>query len=321
MGRFFLAALLWSSIAAAQDYNIAFVMSGKGIYVMNARGSVVRRLTDDGNALLTERSWSPDGRKILFFAFRKDDAAIGEKTNLPFHFPLYVTDADGSHQHRLLDVPMLPDAMWSPDGKKILFTSAYQSRPSTAIYVVDVDSGKPTRLTDIGHNESASWSPDGKQIIFSSGGEIYVMNADGTNRTQLTKLGMRARGATFSPDGQSIAFVGDGWFLMDANGAHKKRVSQLATTHVTWSADGKHLLVSAGGGAYVSNADGSGDKSLPSGYGPILDPAFSPDGRKVIFRAHDKSGDKIYTVNADGNDLRTLNDHAGERTLFAVPPR
>jgi hypothetical protein len=48
--------------------------------------------------------------------------------------------------------------------------------------------------------------------------------------------------------------------------------------------------------------------------------AFSPEGRRVIYRSHEGSADKIYSVNIDGSDWRTLNDHVGEHVLFAVSP-
>ncbi|HVT57605.1 MAG TPA: DPP IV N-terminal domain-containing protein [Thermoanaerobaculia bacterium] len=320
-------SLMLSSIAGANEYKIAFVLSD-GIYVMNHRGSDVRRLTDDKMAVLADSAWSPNGQRIMFFAFRKDDADLGQKYDLPFHFPMYAMNADGSNQKRLLDVPLLPDAKWSPNGMSILFSSAYEASsskdPESAVYLLDLATGKHRRLTQLPDASDASWSPDGTQVVFSARSketrEIYVMNADGTNQKQLTNLGMAAVSPVWSPDARSIAFVASGWFTMDANGANQRHVSRLAALKVEWAPDSKHLLVVGEGGAYVCEADGANGKGIAAGHGRLIDAVFSPDGRSVILRSHAGANDKIYISSADGSDLRTLNENVGESTLFAVSP-
>src|ERR1700680_2281061 len=105
----FCLSVALSSVAAAKDYQIAFVVSDKGLYVMNHRGSDRRRLSDDTTAVLGDGAWSPDGQRIVFFSLRREDAALLQKYDLPFHLPMYVVNVDGSNRRRLLDVPVLPD--------------------------------------------------------------------------------------------------------------------------------------------------------------------------------------------------------------------
>lgn len=73
---------------------------------------------------------------------------------------------------------------WSPDGKKIAFSSNRDG--ALEIYVVNVDGTGRTRLTD--NTEAAShpaWSPDGAKIVFASGSQlqshIILMNPDGSS--------------------------------------------------------------------------------------------------------------------------------------------
>jgi Tol biopolymer transport system component len=49
------------------------------------------------------------------------------------------------------------------------------------------------------------------------------------------------------------------------------------------------------------NADGSGLRRLPQ-LGTASDPAWSPDGRRIVF----DGSDKVYTINAEGSHLRLL---------------
>ena len=77
---------------------VAFSELGQGeIYVMNADGSNITRLTDNPDADLWP-SWSPDGQQILFLSER-DGGGI------------YVMDSDGMNQRRLTDGD---GPAWSP---------------------------------------------------------------------------------------------------------------------------------------------------------------------------------------------------------------
>lgn len=78
------------------------------IYLMEADGSNVRRLTEDPRARAP--AWSPDGKRIAFDTTRDGN------------FEIYVINADGSDQRRLTNDPR-DDARptWSPDRREIAF--------------------------------------------------------------------------------------------------------------------------------------------------------------------------------------------------------
>lgn len=66
---------------------------------------------------------------------------------------------------------------------------------------------------------------------------------------------------------------------------------------------------------YTVSADGSGLKRLTSGPARDFDPAWSPDGTRIVFRSERDGSSQIYVMNADGtgqrNISRTVEDNWG----------
>jgi TolB protein len=101
---------------------------------------------------------------------------------------------------------------WSPDGKKIAFTSypAGFYVPSQ-VFVLTLASGAVAQLTEMKSGAfDPSWSPDGSQIAFvgrvDGHTRVMVMKADGRDAIQLTS-GKLDRAPAWSPDGAEIAYL------------------------------------------------------------------------------------------------------------------
>ena len=142
---------------------------------MNADGSHQRNLTrNDGRDAWPV--WSPDGQRIAFMSQRDRNDGI------------YVMNADGSDQRKVLDSEDGFWPVWSPDGQQIAFMSRRDG--NSEIYVMNADGSDQQNLTRHAASDgSPAWSPDGQRIAFTSRGsgvsEIHVMNADGSGRRNL----------------------------------------------------------------------------------------------------------------------------------------
>jgi Tol biopolymer transport system component len=172
--------------------------------------------------------------------------------NLNGNFDIFVMNADGSGQRRLTHVAAFDDeAAWSPDGKKIAFTSNRDGKYNSEIYVMNADGSGQRRLTHnaLPGNNAAdykpAWSPNGKQIAFTSrrdyNASIYVMNADGSSQRSLTRQPAKLNNGAYnsrpawSPDGTKILFSRmtlrgtlSGLYVMSANGSGPKRLTTSA---------------------------------------------------------------------------------------------
>ncbi|MBC7995255.1 MAG: PD40 domain-containing protein [Rhizobacter sp.] len=186
------------------------------IYVMNADGSSVVRLTNDA----AYQNWwpriSPDRRKILFYR-----APLANPESYQ-HASLWVMNADGT------DITQLRaqgengwtaqgHAEWSPDGSKIAMFGSVG--PALEIFVTNACGKNPVQYTSRGGvNTDVSWSPNGQQLLFNGCAsatvcqpvnyEIYVMAA--TPLAAGTRITIDTRAdydAYFSPDGTKLAWL------------------------------------------------------------------------------------------------------------------
>jgi Tol biopolymer transport system component len=71
-------------------------------------------------------------------------------------------------------------------------------------------------------------------------------------------------------------------------------------------ADGGLAFVVPGARIATAMPDGSGQVTVSAGPGKDVDPAFSPDGRRIAFESTRTGGGDIYVMNADGTGLAQL---------------
>ncbi|MGD8488425.1 MAG: hypothetical protein PVJ23_05945 [Anaerolineae bacterium] len=259
------------------------VSSGGDIYVIDAAGTGLRRVTDG-----LDPAWSPDGDQIAFTRWRSP-------------WGLYLLDATG--EERIVDGSKLKEPAWSPDGTRLAFTTNRGSdEPMTIcffgfcftippfsfgqIWTADLEAGGELLSLPLDDQvvHAPAWSPNGLRIVYAGqrgltwidrpdepGGEWQRGRFDGGSVWDTSP--------SYSPDGQQIVFMG--------------------RVHNRWE-------------IFVMNADGSGRARLTRS-DPKLDPApsnvapaWSPSGDQIAFLSNRDGHWRIYVMNADGSQQRSM---------------
>ncbi len=156
------------------------------IYVMNADGSNVRRLTKtpgyDGGPF-----FSPDGRRICWRRFTPN-GAIAE---------IMTMNIDGSDQRQLTRLGAMSWApFYHPSGQYLIFTTNRHGFANFELYLIDVD-GKstPVRVTHTkGFDGLPVFTPDGKRLAWTTNrtasGRSQIFMADWNHEQALKSLGL-----------------------------------------------------------------------------------------------------------------------------------
>ncbi len=298
---------------------VAFLSDGMIIKVdTDGRG-----LTCLVNHMITSFSFSPDGKRIAFTSTTGGCREVSEKKEVcEYENKIYVVKKDGTEQSRLIESQAL-NPVWSPDGKKILFT-IYEPQPYTTsvfIYlgVVNSDGSNQQKISDYFAWEY-EWSPDSKLIAFTCSvkysADVCTMNPDGTNLMHLTKEPSFDLFIQWSSDGKQILYTssqkdgGYGIHIMDSDGSNPMELihKRESISDEQWSPDGRKIVYVYRyfTNIFSVNVDGSGDTQLTDHPGPDVCPIWSADSEKIIFITQRNGPREIFIMNADGSDEKLL---------------
>jgi Tol biopolymer transport system component/DNA-binding winged helix-turn-helix (wHTH) protein len=218
-------------------------------------------------------SFSPDGASIVYSV---------DVDGTPH---LFISSIDGSNERQVTNGnggEVQPS--WSPDGKRIAFTSARKH----GIWLVDVAGGEPQELTPFGSRPS--WSPDGREIAFQSGERIeYGWNAFEalpTSAIWIVDVATRKRAALTVPGSPAGGHGGP-----------------------SWRRDGKRLAFSSCDhgrcGIFTIARDASGLTQVATDSRRLASAVFAADGRTLYYVLPRYNESQLVGVSVDADGKRS----------------
>jgi Tol biopolymer transport system component len=293
---------------------IAFA-SGSGragdtdLSVMHPDGSGRRLVVKNGGW----PSFSADGQSLFFHSQRQDKWGVW-RANL-----------DGSNLRRITPPNLeafTPRA--SVDGKWLVL--AILRGEHRQIELLDLSTGKLTALT---REATDHWNPaisaDGAWVVYhriTPGLKVPNVEQWGAPPGTALKL-LRLTGAfpAFSPGGRRLALVGGDLSRLDVmniDGSNRKTIytgRSRGLFSASWAHYSEQIAFAAGGvfqGAEARvdlmavHSSGSSLRQLSQHAGNNGFPAFSPDGKRLVFRSGRGGSKNLYLMNSDGTNLTQL---------------
>jgi Tol biopolymer transport system component len=250
------------------------VQASNQICIINADGTGFRRLTTDDTKQHNYPSLSPDGKSVVYVAFRQANIYEIYEMNLATGNVVQLTNKLGN-----LNAPEI-----SPDGKHIIFKTWSPNTDKNILWMMDRNGENADKISRV-VGWDPTWSPDGKYVLFASDMDgaiqLFRIGVNGKELHRVSNLPAIRGRSDLSSDGQFIVtYSGEPW---------------------------KHEV-------YIMTADGLNARMLSPAGGNSQGPSFSPDGKWVTFTSYydhpdEDQGCEIYILRVDGTDLRRLTDN------------
>jgi dipeptidyl aminopeptidase/acylaminoacyl peptidase len=250
---------------------------------------------------------SPDGQWVAYTVSRMDLKKDSADTDI------YMSPVDGGPAVRLTTSEK-PETSprWSPDGRYLGFLSSRDGK-KTQVWLLPRTGGEATRLTDFkGGVSSFEWSPDSTRLAIVASdpdpdetGEEAKEEAKAPKPIVVTRLQFKRDGQGYLNDLRDHVYV----FDIAARQSIQVTKGPYDDGSPVWSPDGRSI-------AFVSNrtrepdsnensdiflVDAQADatpRALTTSPGSDSSPAFTPDGRFVVYEAGGDPADMWYGTNS-----------------------
>ncbi len=312
---------------------LAAESSTHGLLLHEVSSNTDRQLTTDGRS--SEPCFTPDSRRIVYASYKDGRSEIR------------IINVDGTGDRPILSSDVygqLEPSGITSDGKTVSL-GLFRKDKTWQVGMVSLETGKLTILKDNEWRDTyvGNFSPDGRWLVYQAqvskddptSGAVYAVATDRSANNPLTSGTAANDFPFFTPDGSRVVFaVGrtgrkDLWSVQVADG---KPVSAPAIAQADigdvmgFALDGSfyYKKFTLRASIYVAEVDPATWKlkSAPNEvsnafrYDEAFDPAWSPDGKVLAYRADNK----IVLHRFDGTSEHEMSSPAGYWELLGWAP-
>ena len=305
--------------------------AGGGIFVMDATGESVRRVTDAGY----DPRWSPDGTALVVA-----DEPVIDPMSRHIESALWVVKLADGARRKVADADAV-GGRWSPSGRRIVYwgRQRFAQRDIRTVASDGSQASSPVPVTeDAAVDWSPVWSPDGRYVYFASnrGGTMNLWRTPVDESSgqvlgppqSVTTPAAWAGGFEFAADGRKLVFAEQDeratiWSAaLDpvkavVHGTPRMVIEGRAINSLDLSPDGTRVAFSQRGNPWeaigVIGSDGTGWSRVTDDAQFHRLPTWSPDGSRIAFYGGLGS---LWTIDADGSAPVEIAPPLNERALF-----
>ena len=279
------------------------------LYVLDvANGGEAVRITSLSTGARSAQ-WRPDGKALLFVSTVYPGAADDEANK-----KIAAERKAQKYRARVYDkFPIRNWDKWLDDMQTHLFVQDVQPGAKAKDLLAGTklvsERGFSGRGTDSADELDAIWTPDGAAMIFvastnrdaaayaNTNTSLFKISASGGEPVRLTTSGDSFTRPAFRPDGKALYAI--------FNTQTDKKVYNLdRLAKFSWPNAGQPVILTSGFDRAVSSF------------------ALTPDSRSIYLTAEEAGNEKLYTLAADGNEVRLAMDMTrGVYTNLRIPAK
>jgi len=238
---------------------------------------------------------------------------------------IWVMDWDGSNQKqltRLNSITTMPSI--SPDGSRLAFTTWAKGTPR--IIMVDPMTGRQFSFynQEASVNSQVTFTPDGRQIYYISSAaglsQIFAAGINGQGFRRISHRDAVLAEPKVNPKNPNVLLFtggpgGEQVYQMNADGIGVERVTngEGEASNPSWNPDGQHFAFAWTRGyakgdfnIFIMDIGSRQYIQLTHSEGRNENPGWAPDGRHLVFSSNRSGKYEIYTMLADGTQVKQL---------------
>jgi len=333
----------WIVFSSDRDTKIQYAagrweqLHAVSLYVIGADGKGLRRLTPAGKFAGSPK-WSPDGKRVVFYEMSLEDtwnARAGAATAISQIISVDVSRGTRTEHTAGPGVKVAPQFLAADRIGYLVKAGPHAGLAFT--------NGNPGAS---GEMRNPAWSPDGKYVVYQKFSHARrPQNQPLFHGDPEFELVYSEIFPAFSRDGKSLVVSDRHGFegmesaiaVMNVDGSGVRRVFHedgAMAFPSEWSPDGKWIVFGVGSffiprgkpaRVVLARADGSGTRDLT--HGPVNTgfPSWSPDGKRIVYRAWGDSEHGLRILNLEDNSVTKLTEDydnfpswspAGDRVAF-----
>jgi len=279
-----------------------------GLDLIEAESGRLTRIETPRGARISNPTWSPDGRRIAYFA-NTDDATH-----------IYVADVSSGRSRQVTRTPVLATLNtrfdWTSDGRSIVTVLVPEGRgaPPAAPPVPD---GPQVRLTSEGENRLRvyasllEWPYQMEQLEYYGTGQLAIIDVE-SRRVRNVGAPAMIRSVDIGPRGEYLRVT-----TVQKPFSYIVPVSSFATKEELWSADGRVIATlserplndgTRSGRPGDDNGDASAMRSI----------TWRPDGAGLSYLEREPAPDS--TQQADSTANGRASSRRSDRVMLWAPP-